>query len=381
MNSSESVIFEKLYSRLYELLHNLNRYVPNIGCEEILKVYEKLDITTVMIRYLKVTGRHNDLLKTQVKVNEEVENIFTSPLIILPGIDVSELWQNLSSGQKEKTWTYMRLVYLTGFQAIEQSHVSASKKRQEQKEVEKLEQMAGTEQTRTGSETPETSKTSATTDKKKIQIDPFIGVGSSNEEYSVEDTYKHIENLEDIKYEDPGLGSFASFLNLDKLIDVEKLTDQLKNMTQEDIEKATDSIQSLLSTHDPNTQSFLKVMLDKIQSELKSVDFSQGTSKEKLNKVLNIVPTVAKTMGPHVDNKNIDPKSMINNAKGLFQEVITNSNMDPEQQKQFSVLNSMFNNLTNDPSKLKNKKYVNDMLKQAGIDPKQMNKISKSLQK
>ena len=399
MNIAESVIFEKLYTRLYELLFNLNRYVPNPGCEAILKIYEKLDITIMMIRYLKVCGKYNDLLKTQAKVNIEVEKIFLEDLVILPDINLSLLWPKLSQGQKDKVWTWLRLVYMTGFQAIEQSHVNSCKKDIIETNNIKNDKSASDKSISDKSISDKSISDKSISDKsisdksvgdksnknvkekEKIHIDPFVGVGNNNQEYCVNDIYQNMETLEDIKYKDPCLGSLVSFLSIDKLIDIDKITDQLNNMTQEDIEKATDNIQSLLSTHDPNTQSFLKNMLDKIRDELKNVDLSQGTSAEKIEKLTGIVGNVTSGMKNHVTNGNVDVKSMLNNAHGLFKEIATSDNVKPEEREQINNLSSFFNGLKNDPSKIGNKKYMNDMFKQVGVDPKQFKKMTKSFKK
>lgn len=366
MNTQNSVIFEKLYTRLYELLHNLNRYVPNQGCDEILQIYEKLDITKMMIRYLKIMEPYNNLLKNQNLVNEAVEEIFTRPVVVLPMIDLSQIWQQLTSPQKEKIWMSCRLVYMTGFQAIEQSHEEACRKNRETQETPVL------------TATPVTKEG----EKEKLVFDPFVGVGSNNEEYCVTDVYKGMEALEDIKYKDPGVSSLMSFFNIDKLVDVDKITDQLKNMTQEDIEKATNSIQSLLSSNDNHTQKFLKTMLDKIRDQLQNVDLTSGSSPEKLGKLTDIVETVAKSMGPEIEkNKNLDVKSMLNNASGLFKDIADNKDMDPEQRKQIQALTGMFNNLRNDPRKLQNKKYMNEIFQKAGVDPKQVREMTKNFKK
>lgn len=372
MNTSESAIFEKLYTRLYELLHNLNRYVPNIGCDEILKMYEKLDITLMMVRYLKIMSIHNEILKSQNKVNEQVEAIFVSPLIILPGINVSELWQQLTNPQKEKIWLSLRLVYMTGFQAIEMSHTARHKKDKQNGNIINVNNGSRKNEDEEEEEEKEKSK-----EKKEVIFDPFIGIGTNSDEYSVTDVYQGMESLEDIKYRDPGVGSLVSIFKLDKLVNIDKLTEQLKTMTKEDIEKATNSIQSLLSTNDNATQKFLKELLDKIKNQLENIDLTTGTSSEKIDKFASIIDVVASGMKPHVANGNVDVKGMFNNAHTLFKDIAANNDVPIEQQNQINEITNIFKVLQTKPQKMQDKKYMNDMFKKLGVDPNQVQKISK----
>ena len=97
---------EKFITKLYELLHNLHRYVPTENLKKILAVYKKLDMGLVSMRYYSIMSEYGDAIKN----NDE--NIFTHPITILPGIDISALWPKLKRGQKNKVWIHLNMLYV-----------------------------------------------------------------------------------------------------------------------------------------------------------------------------------------------------------------------------------------------------------------------------
>jgi flagellar hook-basal body complex protein FliE len=307
---------------LHKFVSDLNRYVPNKGSQDFLKVFNKLDMGKVILRYLSTMRDYED------KLQAKDESIFTLNLDVFPGIELDELWQQLSSGQKKKVWTYLQILYIQSELILDYENTQQSSDKQEtlgnmisnvteyQNEVSKNAENDETS-VKSNDDTDVTDVVDANTGDEltTLQFDPFVGVGNANEEYSTNDMFAGIENLPDEKMT-PGLSSLANLVGIDKMIpNLDELKNQLKNMDKKDIDDATNNIKSLLGDNvNDQTSDLISDMLTNITDELKKEDMEQG---DPLQNIFKIAETVATRMKPKVENSNVDMQELLNSTQNI----------------------------------------------------------------
>lgn len=357
---SETILFEKVYIKIYELVVNLNKYYPNNGCAIIIDLYNKLDISMVLVKFLKIMEKHHALLKNKHDLDDEDEQaIFGTDLIILPDVNLKHIWPQLSVAQKNKIWVQLRLIYLTGMHVLAtETPTIINKKSTVVAQVE-----------------PEPS----TIDRSNFYVDPIKGVGQNVENYDTTALLKSTELLGSAGPKEFDVETVMSMLKLDKYIDLDKMTDQLKNMSSEDVEAATSSIQSMLVVKDENTQNFLGNLFSNIKNELNDADFSEGGTN-KMKQFMAIAGRIADDLRPQIENKNIDAKSILNNATGLIKQMASNNVQDEGQKKQLDAVGKIIDDMQKNPRKL-DKKYLDNAFKQMNVDPKQMRNMMKGFKK
>lgn len=233
---SVNVYFEKFVTNLYNLINDMNRYYPNDQCTKILGVFDKLDMNKLLLRF-------NSLIsKNEQKLQEKDESLFMSDII--PIINFKTIWPNLTSAQKNKCWTYLQILYLNSGLLVNNIKKSNDIK--------------------------------LTVDGVEHEFDPFVGVGS-NIEYSVTDIMEGPKNLPEDETNNPGIGSIIKLFGFDKMLDLDKLTEQIINMTDEEIIEQTENIKQLFGEHlDEKTNAFLNDLLLDIRDELKNEDIKKG---------------------------------------------------------------------------------------------------------
>jgi len=101
----------------------------------------------------------------------------------------------------------------------------------------------------------------------KKEFNPFVGVGAATDNYGVSQIISGPETLPDDAQS--GVGGFAQMLNIDKFINMKDLSEHLKDLSPDEIEKATAGIKSMLGNVDEDTEQMINMMLNDISIELK----------------------------------------------------------------------------------------------------------------
>lgn len=261
--------YENFLTTLYRFVQDLDRYKKTPGTEEVLKNFNQFDMAKVIFRVYTLLKKMGD------KISAKDETLFNSALEILPNINVSEFWPDLVAGRRQKVFTYLNILMI-------ESDVLVNRPNQNQEQ------------------TTETQ-----------EFDPYKGVGSDqNQEYGVEQMYASLANMPDEPTSSgPGLASIASLIGLDKMVDFEELSDQLKNMKPEDIENATTNIKEMLGNNiDEKTTSMLNVMLTDISSEMQSSDLSGG---DPFKNIMGVAESVAGKLKPKIQSGELDLSSLV----------------------------------------------------------------------
>ena len=321
--------YEEFVKNLYKFISDLNRYTKDEGTKKILEVFDKLDMGKVMLRYL------NTLREDEENIKSRNEDVFKKDVIIFPGVNLKNLWTQLSDKQKEKVWTYLQILYIQS-ELVLNFKESVSDNTNKNKTITT---MIDDVKEHTDDNKQIVVKEDEQDEFNNLGFNPFVGIGGdSGQGFTCEQMYSGLDNLEDDQPSTPGLGALAGMFGVDKMINIEELSNQLKNMDKEEIDKATNNIKSLLGTEeDENTTRLISDMLTNITDELKKDDISKGNP---LDNIIKIAETVASKMKPKLDENNIDMQNLWNSTQSLATQC-----KDEEGNELFSGANNPFNML------------------------------------
>lgn len=322
---------------LYKLVFDLNRYHNSLGATELLKVFDKLNMAKIIVKVNTV------LSKFITQISNKDEKIFDNSLILLPNIDLSIYWSKLNTGQKEKVWTYLKIIYL-------ESDLLINYKTKKEGEMSQL---------------PNQNDIKS--------FDPFVGVGENNKAYSVDEIMSATSLEEHQDLSSPGFESLLSLIGIDKLFDMNSLSEQLKNIKKEDIDGITDSLKNYLGLN-PNdkTSQLVSDIITNISDELSNIDTNNNTP---LLSIYKIAESVASKIKPKVSTQNINLEDIINTSQNLMGQCkdekgnpLFNDNINP-----FSMLSQLSSN-----KNMSQKEYTeqcNNMLKHMGVNNIDINQL------
>lgn len=357
--------YKNFITTLYKFIYDLNRYVPNSGSQEILQIYDKLDTAKVIFRLYHLLNSNIE------KVKNKDETLFNTTFIMLPNIDLSVHWSKLIKGQKDKLWLYLNILY------VETDILVNSKQDPQQTTVKDV---------KDNKEVNDTKEEGPVV--KKDDFDPFVGVGSNNEEFGVEQMYSSVPSLEDDKPSGVGIEAIMNLTGFDKMINMNDLTSQLKNMSKEDIDNATNSIKSYLGPNvDSKTTDLISDMLMSVSEELKNNNgLTNGANP--ITTIKNIAETVASKMRPNIEKNNIDVTQLLN-ATQAFGNNLKDKNGNPMfgsgNVNPFALLTQIAGGMNSGTiTEQQQQQYMNqcnDMLQNMGIDPNLMAQLQQPQQR
>lgn len=308
--------YTNFITNLHNVVSDLHRYVPSDNTSKFLEYFDKLDMNKLMIRYLNI------MQPLEAQLNAKDDSIFSQKLSIFPGIDMNVYWKQLTSGQKNKIWTYLQMLYIQGDLALNvQAKLSTN-----------------SSNTSKASETESATVNETSADK----FNPYIGVGTTGIEYGVNELLSGSKAI-DAEQTDtkPGLGNIASLLGVDKMLNVDQIADQLKNMKKEDLDEATNNIKNLLGSNiDDKTATLIQDMLTNITSELKN---SSTSNSNPLDTIMTIAERVAGDMKPKMESEGVDIMQLWNSTENLASSCKdeNGNSMFANGMNPFSLLNKM----------------------------------------
>ena len=91
---------------VYNFINDLERYHSNPACLRLIEIYENLDMNRVLARFIRLMGKHELELKNQD------ETLFDEPCDPLPGLQLSDIFPKLASGQKRKIFNYLHCLLI-----------------------------------------------------------------------------------------------------------------------------------------------------------------------------------------------------------------------------------------------------------------------------
>jgi hypothetical protein len=310
-------LVETFNTTLIRFLSDLDRYYPNDKCAKFVELLKggQLDMQRVAFRYYKYLEEHKEL------ITSKDSSLFEKPLYLLPEINMSEYWPNLTSNQQKKMFIYINILFVT-------------------------------------------SETLLTANKKKeADIDVIAGVGPTDNNYSVSDVYSGpmvMPGEEESNNAGPGLESVSKMLGVDKMLNLQELSEHLNSMDPEALEQTFGSIESLMGSKfdDAQKQTFAS-MFEHIKEGLTSEDLSSGSSIENLFKIAN---KVSEKMRPELKKSGVNINDMITQMQ--------------EGNPMFNNMLNMMNGTGNVQEMMQNmggSSNVQEMMQNMGVNPASIN--------
>lgn len=235
---------------LYKFLFDVNRYVPTSDLDKILAVYKELDMQKVIIFVNKILTNNEENIKTNNAT------IFEQEFLILPSLNLSTLWSQMNPNQQKKVWMYLNMLTL-------QTSIFFSQ-----------------------------------------DFNPYVGLKCETTDYGVNEMLSSIPDIDEDRPMGMGIGTIIALTGLDKMVDINKFTDELKNMTDEQMETYISQIKIALGPNNAATGDLFSNMLVNMSDE-----FKQG---KNLDEVIN---KVGNSMSASMKDNNISPKQLLSAAK------------------------------------------------------------------
>jgi hypothetical protein len=238
----------------YDLSHNI------IGIQKFISVFDKLDIEKLIIRFNSLMCDHKNTIDTKNDI------LFSTKCVVFPGIDLHLFWDKLSPKMKNRTWIFLQILLISSNFII------------------------------------------------KYNFNPFDGINSNNSNISLNDLSKENKKSQSVSQ----METMAGAMGLENMVDMDAISEQMKNIDQNDITEATKTIQSMLGEDlaDENTSNLITDMLADISSELKS---NTNVSKNPLESIFSIADTVAKKMTPKINEhgSRLDISKLLNSTQQM----------------------------------------------------------------
>ena len=319
MNTYEKIIenyMKDFVKMMHKFLQTLHRYVPTDSIQIILDAYDRLSMGKIATRYYTI------MKKFSVYLENKDETMFNESVVILPGVDIHSTWSQLSRGQKNKIWVYMQFLYKASAEICKYLN-----KKDESHQVEET----------------------------QPEFNPFVGVGKKTSNYGTSQLFSGPKKLPGSKSSPStgGIGTMMGAMGIDRMFDMGGLQDQLKNMSDDDIDNATNTISSLLGDAvDANTGKFMSGMIKKFVKEI-------GNSDETDNPLENFIRAAQIVMEEEESNAeslNIDPMAILNSAKKMIgaQRNENGDKMFNEENNPMNAIDKLLGMMGSDGENLKN---------------------------
>lgn len=228
-------------------------------------------------------------------------------MTVIPGIDMIYSWYCLSRANRENLWFYLDNLYISGTRLISLVNNDESIIDRDINYV-KL-KTAFTEVFGHDSDLLEINN---------LDVDPFLGIGMNLEdrEYGIDD----FMNPDKPQVEKPGLSSMAKMLGVDKMLNMDDLKKELKNISKKEIDDAGNNIKSLFGgSGDDGTTNVIGSILSDITDHLKNDELS---GEDPLKSIMAIAETVAKKALPRIKKNNVDMTKIMESTKNATSKLI-----------------------------------------------------------
>jgi hypothetical protein len=281
--------------KMIDAIHN-----EKINMEKKTSIIKKV-YNSLLSNIELVKSRNEDLFYIMSNVdNQQVK------LTIIPAIDIGLIWPNISEDNKVLFWQYLIYAYIHSYLMINMVEDNQDDliKNLEPELVSGL----------ITSNFLFDKYFSVFPDSKfivKKEFNPFVGVGENISDYSVDDVLAGQKSLGALTYSKTS--NMLELLGINKMVNMEELSHQLKNITKEQIEEATTSIKGMLGDVDNNTSDMISSMLSDISNELKG----DLNTDNPLDSLVKIAEKVAHNMIPKINSNKVDIEKVWNSTKKM----------------------------------------------------------------
>lgn len=307
--------YKTFIDTLYKFVSDLNRYSSTKGSTDLLSQFDKLNVNKLILRFYSMTRNVSDLIKSKN------DTLFNNSFVILPGIDLQYYWTVLNTNQKKKVWIYIQLLF-----SLCDKIVDIEKKK-----------IVDT----------------------KDEFNPYVGVEGSDLDA------ENIQTFNTVAIPNSSNTSMLDTLGISKMLNMNNVKDILKNMSDEDIEKATSSIGSMIGNNDESTTKFLSSIFKNVGQVLNDPSMDNNTNGDFLSGIKNLVEKLSDKMGPELENINAEQflENMTKNINSKYDKNMFPPGLNPME---------LAKKLMSDNKNVSPEEYIDkcsDLCKNIGINP------------
>ncbi|ATZ80461.1 hypothetical protein BMW23_0407 [Bodo saltans virus] len=281
----------KQHKRKYEQHMKLRE-----SCNLILDSFNgkgNYDVGAAVKRVYKVLTANIDYLypteNTELFYLKEKNSIVT----IIPGVDIGCVVNNMNDEEKKKLWINVFMIYISAANLI--ALINNLKKEGKQWEIIPKLRLKVVESGIINN---------------GLLFNPFVGFNEEKGEYDMEAMFENVDKLQNPTGMD--LGSLLRMTGAEKIFDMEKISEQIKDVNEEEIKKATTNLTNLIGAGgDTDTQELLGNLVNDVVKKLQSGE----------KDIFNIAQTVAMDRG-----KTVDPNKFMKTA-AKFKDFASKDNL------------------------------------------------------
>ena len=251
-------------------------------CDDIINQYKNqesdIDQVKVIKKVFKVLTQHKNLIKTRDNSLFSVRTPEGKIMTLIPGLNINLNISFLNEEQKNILWENIESMFVTSVKMI---YLMTDESRHSKEVLELVSEFE--------------KKTL-----KKLQNNFFMGLNASKEE--------DIVNMDQLMSSDiviPGTDAKSGILGslgVDKLMDVNNLTNEIKKFTEDDISDTINTLTSMLG-NDSDIKDVCSTMVKSVLDDI------------KVNGIENMF-SIAERVSGKIGNK-IDPEKMAKTASGM----------------------------------------------------------------
>ena len=284
---------------LYDAIENM-QFNMTMTSDMIKKIY--IFITK---NYKYVQSRDRQLFTIR-----DTKGVKPVKITIIPGIDIDNVYDRLSENSKKELWDYIDMLY---YSSIKMLSLVKNFSDNEKKLLGMMEEKISDEKIQNEFYT---KNPDSKIYKKSNTFNPYLGVGDNNSDFGVDQMTNDMNIATEESNSSHGIGSMVSMLGLDKMLGIDQLADQLKNIDPKDIEEAGAHIKKLLGDNiDEGTSEMINMMLHDITSEFKK-DGLAGDGNAMEN-IIKLAGNVANKMIPKIDPTKINVDKIWESTQNL----------------------------------------------------------------
>jgi ribosomal protein L12E/L44/L45/RPP1/RPP2 len=291
------------------------------ACDKILKQYrktseehEQLDEGKIIKKIYKILSSNIDMLMEKdgnlFTIKDQAKRIVT----IIPTVNIALVYGLFDEDERKKFWQYLYLLFIASAKMVHSANKEKSKSEKLSKLMENVEKLE-----------KELTKTGLTI--KGMLFNPFIGIGSDKDtsNYGVNELYSG-EGVSASGIPGLDINMVLQQLGVSDTVDMDKLNEQLKNITEDDITDATKNITKILGAdNDPEVADVCNTLVRSIVENLRD---------NGVNDMIGTLTSITESVG-----KTIDPAKMKKTAASM------NSFMSNSESKLRNMTDEKGNNI------------------------------------
>ena len=256
-------------------------------CDKILVQYrsdtDNLNEGKIIKKVYKTLRDNLTLLRDKDGALFTVKDSDNKIMTIIPGIDIGLIYKNFEEEEKAKFWQFMYLMFISSVKMIHSANETKMHTGKNKEIFEHIESMEK-ELTRTGLTV------------RGMAFNPFVGLDgvSSKDEFGVNELYSgDVPKQAPMGIPGVDINMVLQQLGIQNVVDIDKINDQLKNITEAEIQDATQNITNIIgASDDPDVADVCNTLVRSIVENLKENGISD---------MMGTLQSISQSVGDKID--------------------------------------------------------------------------------